>query len=535
MRFSGFFFCLIIQAGIALGQVPQVPEIMYLGDQKLILNEKAREMIQKDVDALHSNRSYFEKKADKAALYFPIVEEVLQMEGIPSEFKYLAIQESGFQADAVSSSNAVGFWQFKAETAKEFGLTINEYADERMHIVYSTKGAARYLKKSYFFLQNWALSCQSYQMGLGGTQRSSDKKLFGQDEMKIDQKTYWYVMKFLAHVVAFRPYLERKSGQTRLLGLYKAKPHESIDNVLVNNGIDQEQFEELNVWLRKGRKNPFYKPYLMVVPKKQQVFVRKETKKETVTIETEFVEPTEFKKIQTDLPYDPSTRVIFVINGKRAILAEAGDSKITLAIRGGISKDKLVEYNDLRMRQEVVPGSAYYLEKKSKKSPVAFHVYRPEESLWEISQTYAMRLKDLKKKNHLNEGQMPLPGQVLWLKKKRPKGTQPAIMEIKIEEPEEVVNMIDEKPVELDTGLIARDSTENPKTETVKEVLESNEEKEQIEVEEPKKTLDHTVKKGETLYSISRAYGCSVEEIMKTNQLNGTALSIGQLIKIPVN
>ncbi len=526
-------FAFILLPVICIGQAPMVPEVLFLGDQKLIISPKAREMIQKDVDALHSNRKYFEKKANKAATYLPIVEEVLRLEGIPDEFKYLAIQESGYEAEAISSSNAVGFWQFKAETAKEFGLTINTFVDERKHIVYSTKGAARYLKKSYFFLQNWALACQSYQMGLGGTQRGSDKSLFGKDEMKIQKDTYWYVMKFLAHLVAFRPYLEKKPQGITSIRLYKAMPHEEVENVLVNNDLSREDFGEYNKWLLSGNRNPFYKPYLMVVPGREKALVRKEPK-ETVTIKTDFIEPKEFSQIKKDLPYDPSSRIIFVVNGKRAILAEEGDSKITLAIRGGISKDELVEYNDLRIRDYTQVNRAYYLEKKRKKSPVAYHIFRPGESLWEISQTYAIQLSALRKKNHLQKGEKPKQGQVLWLKKKRPKNTPPMIMEIE-QEMESASEPVPEEPmIEVDSSLFLRDSVAHVKSDSV--ISEGISQKEEsIEIKEEKKELVHRVEKGQTLYSISKMYGCTVEEIMSLNSMSDSGLSIGQEIRIPVN
>ena len=525
-----FFLGLHSMGGLA--QIPQVPEILFIGDQKLLISPRARDEIQKDVNALHANRKYFEIKANRAATYLPIVEEVLRMEGIPEEFKFLAIQESGYEAEAVSSSNAVGFWQFKAETAKEFGLTISSVVDERKHIVYSTKGAARYLKKSYFFLQNWVLVCQSYQMGLGGTQRGSDKRLFGADEMKIEKDTYWYVMKFLAHIVAFRPYLSKKPQNITNIGLYKAMPHEEIDNVLVNNNLEVDQFKELNRWLLSGNRNPFYKPYLMVVPEKEKVFARKEPK-ETVTIKTDFIEPKEFTKIKKDLPYDPSTRIIFIVNGKKAILAEEGDSKITLAIRGGISKDELVEFNDLRRKDFIQANKAYYLEKKSKKSPVAYHIYRKGESLWEISQTYAIRMDAILKKNHLEKGQAPELGQVLWLKKKRPAGTPPMIMETKEEEIASDPIPGEPEVITADSSLFERDSTAHLETDTLMEISSPNG-GEKIDIEEKKSEVVHKVEQGQTLYSISKIYGCTVEDIMELNQIKTANLSIGQELRIPI-
>jgi membrane-bound lytic murein transglycosylase D len=102
--------------------VPQVPSKMEFADIQLKITESARREIQSDVDALTASAKFFNAKVNRAAMYMPFVEEVFKEEELPDDFKYLAIQESGFISDAVSSSNAVGFWQFKKLTADEILL-----------------------------------------------------------------------------------------------------------------------------------------------------------------------------------------------------------------------------------------------------------------------------------------------------------------------------------------------------------------------------------------------------------------------------
>ena len=87
-------------------------------------------------------------------LYFPIIENIFKEEGVPDDFKYLSLQESGLISDAVSTSNAVGFWQFKDFTAREVGLRVDKQIDERKNIVSSTRGAAVYLKRNNFLMNN---------------------------------------------------------------------------------------------------------------------------------------------------------------------------------------------------------------------------------------------------------------------------------------------------------------------------------------------------------------------------------------------
>ena len=109
---------------------PRVPSSYEFAGIQLSITEAARRQIQEDVDALHRSQTYFNRKVEKVDLYFPIIERVFREEGIPDDFKYLTIQESALISDAVSSSNAVGFWQFKKASATEVGLRVDNYIDE---------------------------------------------------------------------------------------------------------------------------------------------------------------------------------------------------------------------------------------------------------------------------------------------------------------------------------------------------------------------------------------------------------------------
>jgi membrane-bound lytic murein transglycosylase D len=101
---------------------PWVPDVIEFAGIKLVIDAAAKQEIQADVDALHRSKTYFDRRIETVDLYFPIIEKIFKEQNIPKDFKYLAIQESGLQPDAVSVSNAVGFWQFKAATAREVGV-----------------------------------------------------------------------------------------------------------------------------------------------------------------------------------------------------------------------------------------------------------------------------------------------------------------------------------------------------------------------------------------------------------------------------
>ncbi len=84
-----------------------------------------------------------------APRYFAIIEPILKEKGIPDDFKYLAVAESGFNPRAASPAGAVGFWQFLEGTAKDYGLEVSKEIDERYHVEKSTYAFCDYLRASY--------------------------------------------------------------------------------------------------------------------------------------------------------------------------------------------------------------------------------------------------------------------------------------------------------------------------------------------------------------------------------------------------
>src|SRR5215510_4950015 len=156
-----------LPAGKVQAQTPTVPHKIHFAGMTLTIRDDARDEIQKDVDMLTRSPKYFEVKAERARTYFPIIERIFAEERVPDDFKFLVLQESALIADAVSVSDAVGFWQFKDYTAREMGLRVDKEVDERMNIVSASRGAAKYFKKNNMFFDNWLYALQAYQMGAG--------------------------------------------------------------------------------------------------------------------------------------------------------------------------------------------------------------------------------------------------------------------------------------------------------------------------------------------------------------------------------
>lgn len=416
-----------------------VPAEIRFADLQLRLNNKAIKKIQADVNSLMRSPTYFQRKVDKMNAHFPIIEEVFRQEKLPDEFKYLVLQESALIGDAVSSANAIGYWQFKVPAATEVGLEINRQVDERMHIYYASRGAARYLKKNNLLFDNWIYALMAYNTGPGGAMKRVDSKNFGVKKMDITHKTHWYVLKFLAHMLAFESYVDHKSAPKKLdfITGYAGK---TLKDVARKEGLNPEELAVYNRWVR-SRVIPGNKDYPVVVPVEQDgnpmiLADRKGNNKPEVG-EKENTTLSASELVSVNNQYTPGYRFLLaevseypvierqegelLINGKEGILSRSGDNVKTLAAKGGISRRKLEKYNDLgNQHAGVIPGKPYYLEKKNRRASVHYHVARPDETWWSVSQRFGIRLKRLLKKNRVEQGEALRAGRIVFLRFRRP-------------------------------------------------------------------------------------------------------------------
>jgi hypothetical protein len=142
-----------------------------------------------------SNMMLLLKRANK---YFPTIEPILEEEGVPDDFKYLAVIESALE-NVRSPKGAKGFWQIMPGTAKEYGLEVNSNVDERYHIEKSTRVACAYLKKAKERFGSWTLAAASYNRGMYATDRLLSKQLSeNYYDLLLNSETSRYVFRILA-------------------------------------------------------------------------------------------------------------------------------------------------------------------------------------------------------------------------------------------------------------------------------------------------------------------------------------------------
>ncbi|MDH5365401.1 MAG: LysM peptidoglycan-binding domain-containing protein [Cyclobacteriaceae bacterium] len=530
----------------------QVPSRMTFAGVKLKITEKGREAIQEEVDKITRSPKYFNAKVVKADIHFPLIEQAFIEEGVSTDFKYLSLQESALIPDAVSTSNAVGYWQFKDFTAIQMGLRVDKFIDERMNIYASSRAAARYMKKNNEYFDNWLFALQAYQMGAGAALEVIDEKKYGTNSITITEKTYWYVRTFLAHKIAYEGVIGKKTPSPELV-VYKSGKGKTLSEIAKETNLDLEELELYNKWLRKG-KIPSDKQYAVILPSGRltKLDLVSSTERSTNNIvrkmpDFDMVQSNKFPEIDKNRRYVSHPNWL-KINGIPGVLATEREAISDLAAKGNLDIGKFLKFNDISIDHHVKKGQVYYFKRKHSKAGLYYHVVQENEKLWSISQKYGIRLNTLLTKNRIRKIENIKQGRVLWLRHIRPANVPIEYREVKkksamlvVDLPlniksKETQNSVEENGNEQDNLLknpsFKQDSTKN----SSKNIEIKN--TDPIEVTSPpefKKTIivKHEVKAGETLYGISRMYNVNVMDVVKWNELNLTEdINAGQFLMV---
>lgn len=129
----------------------------------------------------------------------PKVASVLRQHGIPEDFKYIPLVESGFASGTTSHRGASGFWQFMPHTAKSFGLRVDSLVDERQDIEKSTVAAAKYIKALYREFKSWTLVAAAFNIGEGNLLRAINRqKEDNYFKLDLNKETGSYVYKLIS-------------------------------------------------------------------------------------------------------------------------------------------------------------------------------------------------------------------------------------------------------------------------------------------------------------------------------------------------
>ena len=212
------------------------------------------------------------KRANRA---FPIMEPILKKYGVPDDFKYLAVIESNL-VNVVSPAGARGIWQFLPETARERGMEVNDFVDERYHLEKSTEAACRYFLDAKAKFGSWTLAAASYNGGMTGVNKQIEmQQVTDYYDLLLTEETSRYVFRILAlKEIMKNP--DKYGFVVPVADLYTVLPSKKVfvDSTIndlaafaKSQGINYKILKIHNPWLRdKKLLNTAKKVYTIEIP-----------------------------------------------------------------------------------------------------------------------------------------------------------------------------------------------------------------------------------------------------------------------------
>ncbi|MCD6595741.1 LysM peptidoglycan-binding domain-containing protein [bacterium] len=499
-------------------------------DYPIVINDRVKEKI---IFFQNEAKKPMTKWLARSHKYLPMIKEVFAKEGIPQDLAYLPLIESGFNPNAYSWAHAVGVWQFIKGTAKNYGLNVSWWVDERRDPDKSTYAAAKYLKRLHDIFDDWYLALAAYNCGEGRVQRNMAKqKIDNYWDLDLPTQTENYVPLFIAALLIAK--------EPEKYGFEKNEPEKQIDYdiVYVTEVVDLklaarcsnttfDTLKMLNPELVRACTPPKVSKYPLRVPKnKGKLFVEKYKKipesekiawarhkvrkgESLWTIARRYntsvqalidansirnpkmLKPGKYLIIPTSRGKVPSNS--YAKNNSKSktsyktYTVKSGDTPSQIAEKFKISTSKLLSSNKLNKNSVIKTGQKLKIpcvivsskSPKNTKSEPTTHIVRNGESLWLVARKYGVTVVNIKKWNSLKSDRLK-PGQ----------------------------------------KLIVYGNSSSSSSTTVVSSKKRN-----------KKTT-HKVKNGESLWSIAKKYGVSVSNITSWNKLKSNKLSIGQKLVI---
>src|ERR1035437_2945778 len=224
----------------------------------------------------HATSMLIIKRANKL---FPIIEPLLKQNGVPDDFKYLAVIECNLDVRAISGAQAAGLWQIMPKTGQQFGLEVNDEVDERFQLEKSTMAACKFFKSAYAKYKNWTTVAASYNAGMGRISGERENQQVDEAfDMLLNPETSRYVFRILA----MEQFLEIPKAFGYIISHDQFYQSINTKNITINvpvadwtvwaaqHGISYSQLKDFNPWLRDRKlTNSTGKEYTIQLPDKE--------------------------------------------------------------------------------------------------------------------------------------------------------------------------------------------------------------------------------------------------------------------------
>lgn len=347
-------------------------------------------------------RPLFTKWLERKTRYMPLMQDILQKQGVPKDLIYVAMIESGFSSHAVSSARAAGYWQFMNATGKYFGLQHDMWIDERRDFVRATEAAALYLSQLYKEFGDWHLSWAAYNAGPGRLRRAMEKyntRNFWQlisYKKSLATETMHYVPKIIATAM-----IAKNPERYGFRDLKLEKPL-VYDEITVRQATDLRKVaKHTNISLHTLRE---LNPSLLhdITPPNKQITLRVPPKQGTAVA-----------SILNRLPSEER------LNYKPHHIRQ-GDTLSSIAHHYHTSVDAIQSFNKLHDKRLPV-GKTLLIPIVTNTRPIKYnkymakhHVVASGETLWSIAQHYRTSVKHIKNRNRRSSNALAV-GEVLQI------------------------------------------------------------------------------------------------------------------------
>lgn len=476
-------------------------------------------------------RPLMETYLARSTRYLPMMKNVLRENGLPEELVYIPLIESGFSHKAHSHANAVGYWQFIRSTGKRFGLQVDTFVDERRDPVLSTRAAAEYFKALYNLHGSWHLAMASYNVGEARVKRAVTR-YYTRDFWELIKKrrslppeTKNYVPKFIAAaMIASEP---EKYGFTSIdyhdplsYDAVALTSPISISKLASNLNVDAEELRLLN---------PKFRTDFVPISRGSETFVRIPVGRATDAMAA--------------LSLSTSAQPKILVAENSFYRVRKGDNLSTIARKHRTTVSQLRRLNNLSNRTLLrvgrsirVPdnggdGIKLVYEEDAARTPSAstsqsavpamevrdleYHVVRMGDNLTTISRRYGLTVAELLKLNNLSNRTILRRGQKLRVK------------------PETASRSATSRK-EKGPALAAFKSETLAKSKAAKVQKEVSQKAVRHVAASSAKAKKHTVRRGETMYDVSKRYGISLNELARANKLKlNHRVIAGQSLVIP--
>ncbi len=249
----------VISDSYGVFALPIPEELNFAGEPVPVDNFEVMERFDRELlvnTYWQSQTLLFFKRANR---WFPVIEPILAEQGVPDDFKYLALIESGLM-NVISPANAAGYWQILPSTGRELGLEVNTEIDERYHVEKSTIAACRFLKHAYSRYNSWTLAAAAYNMGRAGLNRQlTNQKMGSYYDLWLNDETSRYVFRILAIKTIFENpkghgFNFREQDLYPPLEYYTVTVNSTIDDLVAfahSHHVTYKELRTLNPWFRR--------------------------------------------------------------------------------------------------------------------------------------------------------------------------------------------------------------------------------------------------------------------------------------------